>query len=426
MRIYAIPTYLFALTALVLVLFVSSAYLPAFVSGGNSVTPEAEFPERLQERLLLPDSELREVRRTVSYAADNFTKVKAEVEFADGSSGYLDYRPDGTVAAYAVFYPVGADETGESGSKAQLKMEAEFEDDGIHYRWEKHYFENGILRRSGLRLASGNYEVKEYLEDGVQLAGNYVFDAKGEIYSDVEYYANGVTKKLVKVDKANGTEITLFNEQGLKTSYHKVRYSEIVLETYRADGVTPDIRFEQKAEGSQFSTSYYIYATYYKPDGSVDHERKFGRHYMHVTFRDDQGNVVFRQQYKAKNGGGENLTSLEPDHWYLEGVMLGDQYDYGQSSYWFHEDGSFMRHVYPSDPSNPNVGTMSVKSYHPDGSLQSYRRPDPANAGKWLQDNYKPGEKTEPFDMDLLEGRHLPVPYVVPSWLPPETESHYH
>lgn len=423
MRIYAIPTYLFGLIALVLVLFLSSVYLPAFVSGGNSVAPEAEFPERLQERLLLPNSELREVRRTVRYADDNFTRVRAEVEFEDGTSGYLNFRPNGTISTYGIFYPV---ETVGSVSNPQLKMEAEFEDDGIHYRWEKHYFENGILRRSGVRLASGNYEVNEYLEDGVQLAGNYVFDAKGEIYSDVEYYDNGVTKRLVKVDKANGTETTLFNEQGLKTSYHKVRYSEIVLETYRADGVTPDIRFEQKSEGSQFSTSYYIYATYYKPDGSIDHERKFGRQYMHVIFRDDQGEVIYRQQYKAKNGGGAKLTSLEPDQWYLDGVMYGDWHDFNQPGFWFYEDGSFLRHVYPTDPSNPNIGTMSVKSYHPDGSLQSYRRPDPANAGKWLQDNYKPGEKIEPFDMTLIQGRHLPVPYVVPSWLPPETESHYH
>lgn len=423
MRIYAIPTYLFGLIALVLVLFLSSVYLPVLISGGNSVAPEAEFPERLQERLLLPNSELREVRRTVRYADDNFTKVRAEVEFEDGTSGYLNFRPNGTISTYGIFYPV---ETVGSVSNPQLKMEAEFEDDGIHYRWEKHYFENGILRRSGIRLASGNYEVNEYLEDGVQLAGNYVFDAKGEIYSDVEYYDNGVTKKLVKVDKANGTETTLFNEQGLKTSYHKVRYSEIVLETYRADGVTPDIRFEQKSEGSQFSTSYYIYATYYKPDGSIDHERKFGRQYMHVIFRDDQGNVIYRQQYKAKNGGGAKLTSLEPDQWYLDGVMYGDQYDFGQPGFWFREDGSFERYVYPTDPSNPNIGTMSVKSYHPDGSLAEYRRPDPANAGKWLRDEYKPGEKIEPFDMTLIQGRQLPVPYVVPSWLPPETESHYH
>lgn len=421
MRIYAMPAYLFALFALVLVLFLSSFYLPALIGGDDSITPEAGFPERLQERLILPNAELREVRRTVTYSEDNFTMVKAEVEFEDGTSGYLNYRPDGTVSSYAVFYPYVAAEVGD---QPQLKMEAEFEDDGIRYRWEKHYFENGILRRSGVRLASGNYEVKEYLEDGVQLAGNYVFDANGEIYSDVEYYANGVTRKLVKVDKANGTETTLFNEQGLKTSYHKVRYSEIVLETYRADGVTPDVRFEQKSEGSQVSTSYYIYATYYKPEGSVDHERKFGRHYMHVVFRDDQGNVVFRQQYKAKNGGGENLTSLEPDQWYLDGVMLGDQYDFGQPSFWFHEDGSFMRHVYPSDPSNPNIGTMSVKSYHPDGSLAEFRRPDPVNTGKWLRDEYKPGQKIDPFDMDLLQGRNLPVPYVVPSWLPPETQVH--
>ena len=156
MRIYAIPTYLFGLIALVLVLFLSSVYLPAFVSGGNSVAPEAEFPERLQERLLLPNSELREVRRTVRYADDNFTRVRAEVEFEDGTSGYLNFRPNGTISTYGIFYPV---ETVGSVSNPQLKMEAEFEDDGIHYRWEKHYFENGILRRSGVRLASGNYEV---------------------------------------------------------------------------------------------------------------------------------------------------------------------------------------------------------------------------------------------------------------------------
>lgn len=281
------------------------------------------FPEKLPVRLLLPDEVAQEMNRTIIYAEDNETKVRADVEFVDGKTGYINYRPDGTMSSFGVFYPP------DDGGLKTVMMEAEFEDNGLHYLWEKHYFEDGVVRRSGVRLASGNYEVQEFYQGGTVLAGKFVFDNDGGNVESTHFYPTGVMSKLVVTKKHYGTETTNFSENGLKLTFHfeNTNGKEYVLEEYREDGKTPKIRFEQKAQGAMMATSYNVWGYYYNDDGSLNHIRKISRHYMTVFFPDENGDTIFRQRFEHKTPDTEDMT-IDADQWVFESVQFGEEADF--------------------------------------------------------------------------------------------------
>ena len=375
------------------------------------------FPEKLSIRLLLPVEDTQEIGRTIHYADDNETKLKADVEFADGKSGYVNFRPDGTVSTFGIFYPEVED------TPRQLKMEAAFAEDGIHYLWERHYFDDGALSRNGLRLASGKYQVEEFFYGGKTLSGKFVFDDDGLAEERTHYYPTGVVSKTVITKKFVGTDTTEFSEDGLKLTYHQQSHNgkEYVWETYQADGETPVVRYEQKAQGHMMATTYYIMATYYDDDGNIDHQRKFTRSYMTVYFLDENGDYDFRQSWKH-NAPDTDDMSLEPDQWTLEAIQFGEEMDFSSESFWFADDGeSIERHVFPP-PGEKFNGKMNLKVYHPDGSLAQWRRPDAE--GKFVSTKYEPGESDERLELGLLKHWHIPVPYSVPSTIPPKTDTY--
>lgn len=375
-----------------------------------------QFPQRLQQRLLLPDQELKEVSRVVTYADDNRTPVKADVEFVDGSTGYVNYRENGVTSTFGVYYP---EKLG-----GNLKMEAEFGPDGQHYLWERHYSEAGTRVKIGTRLASGDYELKSYHEDGIQIASVAEYNPKGEVTSNLEYYDSGVMKKLVKVDPLKGTETTLFSEAGLKTSFHMKRGESIVWENYQDDGETPVIRFEQVEESGMHSTSYHVMATYYNPDGSLNHQRKFSRYYMYAIFKDADGQILYRQEWKHKQAEAKDVDSFAPDRWQLEAIHFGDFHEYSSPSLYLYPDGSVERYVYPGSE-NAGLANMTIKVFHPDGSLSEFRRPDPDDPTKNIETKYAPGESSERFDMTTFARYLEAVPYELPPQLPPEVKSHH-
>lgn len=400
--------------------------------------PPSLFPELTQDRVFLPDEETGERQRESKFTSDGFIKLCDRVFFQDGSTGFVNYRPDGTASQFATFYPAPEDTASQVGTsvdpfKCDLKLadsaiaqiEGEYAEDGRHLLWEKQYFVDGTLRRSGNRIDEEHYAVTEYHSDGIKLAGEFVFDGEGDSLSEKTFYPNGNPKLLVtKIPEQYTTETTRFAEDGKKVSYVKAVNLNIIWETYQDDGETLAHRFEQKPHGSQFSTSYHMYAWYYDEHGVLIHERKFDRYNMYVKVLDKEGNIVYAQHWRNKKADEEGMT-YDHDQWLLDGVLFeGDIYS-ADRHVWFAKDEAKTvdRYIYDVEIAKGVTKTV-LKKYHPDGSLASWRRPDPDNPGKTITTEYEPGESSESFDHSILDDKHLAVDYIVPPQIVPKTKMH--
>ena len=139
-------------------------------------------------------------------------------------SARVNYRIDGTVSSFSTFYPA------EEGESPALKLEGSFGLDGVSLEWEKRYLEDGSLSRSGKRLSSGDYLVQNYesVDNVMVAAAKQVFDAQGNEYETVEFFADGGISKLVMVTEEKGTETTTFTVDGKRVTYHSIKYANIV------------------------------------------------------------------------------------------------------------------------------------------------------------------------------------------------------
>ena len=73
---------------------------------------------------------------------------------------------------------------------------------------------------------------------------------------------------------------------------------------------------------------------------------------------------------------------------------------------------------------------VSMRRYHEDGSLESWRRPDMVNStvakDVWLDDDFAEGERQEPFDYSILKDYRDPIPFKIPPVEPPEAQYYGH
>lgn len=403
--------------ATALVLFIAGIGVAVrFVTSPDAPEPRT-FPEALTERLILPLEELGEDRREVKYAADGITILSADIYFTDGSVGYAKYQSNGNVGEFGVYYPLP-----EGVVNAQVKMQGQYDSDGLSLLWEKRYTEAGVMWREGKRLEDGNYLVHEFLDDGIGYAGVYVFNGKGERFSVAEFYDNGNTKKLVKTENYT-TETTEFFESGKRSTFHSVRGLSEIWETYQPDGETLIHRFEQVAQGSQGGTSYHTLAQYYNADGTLNHERKFSRFNMYVTIRDDAGEVLYQQLWENKKKSQDDV-SMAPDQWVIDAIFLGGTILDEHGSIWF-EDGRVERYVYDVEVA-PGVTKTVIKVYHPDGNMIEFNGPDPENpVGPRIKVEYEPGENPEQFDLSILGDKHIAIDYLEPPKVPPAYNSRH-
>ena len=376
----------------------------------------AVFPEKLELRVLLPGEHTGESNRTARFASDGFTPSGLEVEYQDGSFGEATFYPTGVVSTFTKFHPQ------EKGGA--IALTGQYAEDGIRLLWDKQFTSEGVIMRQGERLASGDYSVKSFASDGLELASHRIFNGEGVAYSDFALHESGALAKLVMETEEKGVETTLFNRMGVKTSYHSVKYNSWTRVSYAEDGSTPIRSFDHKSDGQAGdSTRYIIEAVYYNPDGSVNHERRFSRDSMFVTLRDDTGEIVFIQYWRHKTPG-DRVDSLAPDQWVLDTVYTDELIQGGGETFYFHRNGNLRRHFF--HVSFAGQKKNSSKSWHEDGSgsLVEYRYPHP-DTGKEVIDYFEAGERVEPFDSpERLSVLVQLLDYVEPPELPHVTVHH--
>lgn len=411
---------------LVLVAFASAVVVT--MVGHESKTADVtgdQFPEWNRERASLQPESSGEVIRFFKYADDGFTKLSADVHFRDGSRGYINYRPDGTVSTFGTHY------ASTDPDNAPKKMEAEYDVDGSSLLFERFFRENGEIQREGRRQPDGSYLVRVFFEGGSQLSAEEVYDKNANLVKLDHWYANGNLKKTVADQPDRSTVTVEYYEDGARKFYHRLLHSQEVWEHYQEDGETLTTRFEMKEEYHGHGSSYYMLAQYYKPDGSLDHERKFGRSTMEVRFYKPDGEIAWVQVWNHLNwstSSGDDLK-LTQDQYVLHAVYLQEE-PFKGDSYWFYDggEGKLRRHIFLQAVPGAKARYMAHKEYDEDtGLLKEWKRFFMGADDKVGNELVKPapGETDEKFDYSTLpDGWNVATPYQVPPRPPYESEEY--
>lgn len=201
MKAYLIPGVILTIIVTALVLAVSN--------WTGHKTMSVDFPEKLNHRVVVNPESDKEVSH-IEYRKDDGTRVIAEIEYTNGVTSYVFYRPDGnTVAKVLDFYP------GDSPDqvKRRLKSESYLADDGNSLTTHIIYREDGTIERHGARLPDGMYKTVYFGADGKSVDKVKVFDKKEYLFSEVAYRDDGSIKYRIEKDDGYLTT-TSFREDG--------------------------------------------------------------------------------------------------------------------------------------------------------------------------------------------------------------------
>ncbi len=232
MKAYLIPGVILTILVAALVLVVSS--------WSDHRTMSVDFPEKLNHRVVVnPESDKESSH--IEYRKDDGTRVIAEIDYTNGVTSYVFYRPDGKAVAKVLdFYP----EDNPDEEKRRLKGETYFADDGHSLKTHLIYREDGTVERHGARLPDGMYKTVYFGADGKSVEKVRVFDQREYLFSEVAYREDGSIE--YKTEKDDGyLTTTSFREDGSVFSIvenvgtvQKGRY-------FQADGTTLKAKFEK-------------------------------------------------------------------------------------------------------------------------------------------------------------------------------------
>lgn len=364
------------------------------------------FPQHLNDRVVLKEVKAKEKIRFVHYLPDGVTKKAADVEYVDGQSAHIEYRPDGTMSEASIFHPLKKDET-----ERRLFRHIEFDKDGIGYLSERLMTDSGKLQRFGKRIGKEEYEVYLFapekervipMDNGFTIIFRY--QTRQQLFKKVEveqpppYYWFGpspfppvdpsappkkkwklVVEKIFRDSTAviekeiehldnGGESVKLFTEGGVLAS-HRVSdkwNSEINTTHFYEDGKTVKLKTVQR--------SWNVSATAYRKDGTVELEYVFGYNDdMTVTGYDAQGKTKFKQEWSYDHSETDNAGNSKRIY-KLKTVTEIDPSGNAKRTIDFHDDGKTPKTVTTPGPGNTGTtiwsGPRVVKGYRPDGTLE--------------------------------------------------------
>lgn len=364
---------------------------------------KVDFPEKLNHRVELRPSDSNESFR-FAYVTDEGIKVVEEVEYTNGVTTYLFYRPDQTASKILEFYPPEK----EGQMERRLKSEVYLAADGKSFSRHAAYALDGSLIRRGLRNPDGSY-LTHYLRAGTDsVEVEVVYDKDLELKYEIAYHEDGSVKtrkerrsayEMVTISyRADGSKLV---EVTTTSSSHKGTF-------FAEDGVTIKAKFDETSYGT-------LDIEYFDKEGKLAYEVDYGREGKR-TYTVFSGNdqADYRQQWKLVSGqfrcdakGTYVLVEVEDFH------KPGQYGRYNWSDVTdidMYEDGKTPKKILVKED-----GTRRLEvEFHPDGSVFKLSEYD--STGKVVNTTtFNPGEKDNPVTIDpkllrLVESECLEIP----------------
>lgn len=326
------------------------------------------FPQRLPEVLSLPHRFPGEVSRQFNFSADRTTLLSAEIEFDDGGTGILLFRPDKTALEYTRFYARKADETGEPRIRNLVRFAA----DGRTYLEEIRKDLDGMLTLSGKRDEDGKYtEIKFHpgttLAKQTRVYTKPVYWANYEgvmttLLSDIRTWPNGQRQYAFFQKDINISETSAFDEIGHPVFHRSQRgVIESGFINWQETAVNKLVYEVKRGETVPNEASYWIVdTTNFNVDGSLNHHREFGHNYMQPTLT-IPGFGTVTQRWLMKVSYLPPEKRLKQDNFFLGQITLPAYDGKVNVVYRFMLSGSYRLREQTYDEIRPGVGKVSVR-----------------------------------------------------------------
>lgn len=356
---------------------------------------QVPFSGRPSLRVQLPPQGIGEEQRLVRYGPDGFTPMDARVYFANGETGLVVYREDGTVREFWRYY--AADGSAVPRVKAHVSL------DLVGRRWlaDEQYREDGSLSRSGLRQDDGDYVVTGRFSDGLGVSYVTSYSLQGVLKSNRTFWENGNPRlELIVKSAIEKFQKTFYPDGSLESDLTWLGRMESG-SYYHADGKTVRMTYERfYRSDSPYMVSWPVKADYFLEDGALSQRRLFeiGRMTAELTI----GGQKVVQVWKTIDAGLPPEKRLLADNFsLLEIVVDGKRFVIG-------DGGVIELH---SNETREGVEFRVIRYLHPDGTVFKIEGRDPESKVVLLQP--REGEH-----VDIPYGLMRPVSYQAPSVVP--------
>ncbi|MCA9802503.1 MAG: hypothetical protein KC777_11090 [Cyanobacteria bacterium HKST-UBA02] len=361
---------------------------------------QVPFSNNPSLRVQLPPQGIGEEQRLVRYGPDGFTPIDARVYFANGETGLVLYRKDGTVSEFWRYYAAGG------SAVAPVKAHVRLDLVGRHWLADEQYRLDGSLARSGLRLDGGDYVVTGRFGDGVVVSYVTSYNLQGVLKSNKTFWENGNPRlELIVKSVIEKSQKTFYTDGSLESELAWLGQKESGSYFY-ADGKTLRMTYERfYRSDSSYMVSWPVKADYFLADGTLEQRRLFEYGRMTAEFNVAGHQVV--QVWKTSNVG------LPPDKRLLsENFRLLEVVVDGKQRFVIGDGDVVELH---SKETREGVEFRVIRYLLPDGTVFKIEARDPESKVVLLQP--AEGEHVD-IPYDLMR----PVSYQAPSVVPLPSE----
>jgi hypothetical protein len=365
------------------------------------------FPGKTKVRVHAPPASTQEDIRYITYPdKDSRIPEQEQIEYKNGVTGYIFYRPDGTIRETTEYWPAV-----EGIAQRQLKSGSLRTDDGANFLSDRTFRKDGTREREGKRLRDGTYQIDIYFADGTTLERHQLVSATNKPLLEQVYRENGSLKSFTQVDSTGKMIITTYFADGKTESQIVVspNYWENTTATYYyPDGVS----IARKIEWSTYS----INADYYRQDGTKRlsyGETIYSSGSMVWVHYDAKGKPVLKQTYRVETKT-DSATGKSVRTYLLRSVEELDASGKTKREISFAADGTTPNGVFiPKPPGNYWSGTR--KTFHPDGSVAKVEEKN-SNGDVVSTKTYTPADNVR----ENFPASHLVQPVEEPIPTPPK------
>lgn len=333
----------------IVILAVAAVSLSAIaLTGGFYATRTATietidlYPEKLAVQAQLHDGE---TLRNVEFYDDAITPKRAVAYNNDGTQTEFRYREDGTLETAQTV------RLSENGARTIMRS-AVFAEDGVTYKHDIEYFDNGVTVRKELILTDDATQIRKYFFENGNVYEDQVIklDKKGwKLATESEYRADRSLASTYVATENDGWDRKYFDENGVLTMSKSVHtWASFYTEITYANGVVPIRTVEQRGSSTTL--------TLRRVDGTKSEVRVwYGplvKAMMVVTYFDEQERKTFYQSYMSDDDGKPVLSSVSiydkngddarTVYFENDGEINETLYAYGDKSKW-------MRRLYRDD-----------------------------------------------------------------------------
>lgn len=327
-----------------------------------------QFPEKLETRIELRESEDAIQYRFIKVSSDGERLIQIRSEFRDGSTVYDYFRDDGTLREETEYFPSESVEL----STRQLRRVSDFDETGKKIVSSKQFREDGSADIFTRLRADGSLETEQYSEDGQYLAVRQVVDKFGLLTVREEYGSAGKLARVVREKDKYETHIITYGADGFTRHSMTVRkrsrssgygYSyyddrgEYIL--YHDDGVTVAMKVD-------YPWSSKTRVSYFGPNGNLIEKREYSEYgSFELTAYWPNGEKKFEQTWSGPGNRVErtDISSFrikETVEFNLDGEKTREV------TYW---DNGKAKKVRDYDGKNAYSGM--TRKYREDGTLES-------------------------------------------------------